>query len=102
MCLSDKESPDNRTEASVRLRSRQAEAEAAPVRPDRRAILEKLGELAAWTPPVMLTLLLNPRASAASAGGGGLGAEGEQSAPTGGGYLGPEGEQSAPDVGPDR
>jgi len=38
------------------------------VRPDRRAALEKLAKLAAYTPPVMLTLMLSQRASAASCG----------------------------------
>ena len=33
---------------------------------ERRAALAKLGALAAWTPPVMMTLLLSPRASAES------------------------------------
>jgi hypothetical protein len=32
----------------------------------RRAALAKLGALAAWTSPAMLTLLLSPRASAES------------------------------------
>jgi hypothetical protein len=38
----------------------------APARPDRRAVLEKLGTLSYYTPPVMLVLLLSPRPSAAS------------------------------------
>lgn len=33
---------------------------------DRRAALAKLGKVAAWTPPVMLTLMLSKRASALS------------------------------------
>lgn len=60
MCLSDNEFPHNRTDAS--------EVEETLMHPDRRAVLEKLGTLAAWTPPVMLTLMLSPRDSAASAG----------------------------------
>jgi len=35
---------------------------------DRRAALAKLGALAAWTAPAMLTLTLTPRTSAASEG----------------------------------
>jgi hypothetical protein len=35
-------------------------------RPDRRELLDKLGKLAAYTPPVMLGLMLSSRASAAS------------------------------------
>lgn len=35
-----------------------------PVDAERRAALEKLGKLAALTPPTILTLLISPRASA--------------------------------------
>ncbi|MEW6038308.1 MAG: hypothetical protein AB1648_08680 [Pseudomonadota bacterium] len=38
----------------------------SPARPDRRAVLEKLGTLGYYTPPVMLTLLLASKPSAAS------------------------------------
>jgi len=36
--------------------------------PARREVLDKLGKLAAYTPPVLLTLLLSQRASAQSIG----------------------------------
>ena len=36
---------------------------------ERRAALAKLGALAAWTPPIMMTLLLSPRAAAESVPG---------------------------------
>lgn len=39
------------------------EQDAAVISPERRQALNKI---AAWTPPVMLTLLLSPRPSAAS------------------------------------
>jgi protein required for attachment to host cells len=35
-------------------------------RPDRRELLDKLGKLAVYTPPVMLGLMMSSRASAAS------------------------------------
>jgi hypothetical protein len=38
----------------------------SPARSDRRALLEKLGTLSYYTPPVMLTLLLASKPSAAS------------------------------------
>ncbi|WP_295392277.1 hypothetical protein [uncultured Thiodictyon sp.] len=41
---------------------------AAPTDAERRAALQRLGALAALTPPVVLTLLLSPRPSAASVG----------------------------------
>ncbi|WP_295435425.1 hypothetical protein [uncultured Thiodictyon sp.] len=44
-------------------------AAAAPTDAERRAALRTLGALAALTPPAVLTLLLSPRASAASVGG---------------------------------
>ncbi|MCC7278880.1 MAG: hypothetical protein IT487_11275 [Chromatiaceae bacterium] len=40
--------------------------------PERRAALAKLGRLAAWTAPTLLTLVVSPRESAASCIGGGL------------------------------
>ncbi|MBK1644079.1 hypothetical protein CKO25_05315 [Thiocapsa imhoffii] len=43
---------------------------------DRRAALAKLGTLAAWTAPVMLTMTLPKRASAFSQPPGGPGPEG--------------------------
>ena len=39
------------------------EQDASEMSPERRKVLNKI---AAWTPPVMLTLLLSPRPSAAS------------------------------------
>ena len=39
------------------------EQDATEISPERR---QALGKIAAWTPPVMLTLLLSPRPSAAS------------------------------------
>ncbi|EGV15833.1 hypothetical protein ThimaDRAFT_4887 [Thiocapsa marina 5811] len=35
----------------------------------RRAVLDKLGRLAVYTPPTMMALMLSKRASAASCGG---------------------------------
>ncbi|MBK1646361.1 hypothetical protein CKO25_17260 [Thiocapsa imhoffii] len=43
-----------------------ASPETSPTDRDRRAALTKLGALAAWTAPVMLTLTLTPRTSAAT------------------------------------
>ena len=43
---------------------------------ERRAALETLARLAAYTPPVLMSLMLSQRASAQSAGGGGGGGGG--------------------------
>jgi hypothetical protein len=39
-------------------------------RPDRRELLDKLGKIAAYTPPVMLGMMLSSRPTAASEGCG--------------------------------
>jgi hypothetical protein len=44
-------------------------ADATPEDAERRAALERLGAMAAWTAPAVLTLLVSPRASAASLAG---------------------------------
>ena len=41
-------------------------ADATPEDAERRAALERLGAMAAWTAPAVLTLLVSPRASAVS------------------------------------
>ena len=41
--------------------------DATPEDAERRAALERLGAMAAWTAPAVLTLLVSPRASAMSA-----------------------------------
>ena len=48
---------------SNRLSYNTDEEDATEISPERR---KALGKIAAWTPPVMLTLLLSPRPSAAS------------------------------------
>jgi len=42
--------------------------DATPEDAERRAALERLGAMAAWTAPAVLTLLVSPRASAMSLG----------------------------------
>ena len=44
-------------------------ADATPEDAERRAALERLGAMAAWTAPAVLTLLVSPRAWAASLAG---------------------------------
>lgn len=57
---------DERREIPKTADAPEAPGDDSPARPDRRALLEKLGTLGYYTPPVMLTLLLTSKPSAAS------------------------------------